>query len=763
MTWKTICAEGLAAGLAVVWALGAAPGSAMNLPKTGQNLCYNAAGSVIPCPGTGQDGELQAGTPWPTPRFTDNLNGTVTDNLTGLVWLKDANCVELQPAAGITWSAALGAANTLRSGRCGLSDASAAGEWRLPNVNELESLIDLSQYYHPLPPGNPFLNVQWGYWTSTTLAAFPGNAEWVAFDNGGARGSVKSNLSYLWPVRGSGVNIARTGETSCWDGSGAVIPCAGTGQDADKRAGVAWPVPRFVDAGIGTVADRLTGLIWMKNADCFGSTASQDAALSEVKTVASGVCGVQDGSRRGDWRLPNRKELRSLLNYSQADGGVWLTSQGFANAYNAYYWSSDSYPNVVDLNWLPAGADPNLGDKWLVRSLGGTVLSSWVDAITPPEIKHLIPVRDKLQPALSWPAPAPIAVGTALGPAQLNASASVPGSFSYTPGTGSLLSAGANQQLSVTFTPNDRDNYGTATRSVSLTVTGGARITLSGLSANYDGTPKAASASTVPPGKPVQITYNGSSSAPRNAGSYAVLASILDPAFPGAASGELVIAPAALSVTALPQSKGFGSLDPILAYQYSGLVPADSAQVFSGALSRARGEAPGSYGITQGTLSAGGNYSISFVAALFTIDPVFSVTPSAGPGGSLVPGAPQSVRLNETASFDVTPAASYRTLAAAGCGGTFAAERFTTAAVSADCSVTAQFGLIGDLNGDSRIDISDAMRALMIAVRAATATAEEGIRGDVGPLSNGQPHQDGRIDIADALLILKKAIGMPVW
>ncbi|GFO69565.1 hypothetical protein GMLC_31440 [Geomonas limicola] len=763
MTWKTICAGRSAAALAVLWALGATPGAALNLPKTGQNLCYNTAGSVIPCTGTGQDGELQAGVAWPAPRFTDNLNGTISDNLTGLIWLKDADCAELQPAAGLTWSAALSSVSTLASGRCGLSDTSAAGEWRMPNVNELESLIDLSQYYHPLPLGHPFLNVQWGYWTSTTLAAFPGNAEWVAFDNGGARGDVKTNLSYLWPVRGNTTSIARTGQTSCWDAGGLAIPCAGTGQDGDKRVGMAWPVPRFVDTGIGTLADRLTGLVWVKNADCFGNTTSQDAALGYVKTVANGVCGVQDGSQRGDWRLPNRKELRSLLNYSQADGGVWFTSQGFVNAYNAYYWSSDSYPNVVDLNWLPTGADPNLGDKWMVRSLGGTVLSSWVTVLTPPEIKHVIPLRDKLKPVLTWPAPAPIAAGTALGPAQLNASSSVPGNFSYAPPSGSILSTGIGQQLSVTFTPSDQDNYSVATKSVPLTVTGGITITLSGLTASYDGTPKSVGTSTVPPGKPVQITYNGSSSAPRNAGSYQVLATGSDPAYPGVASGQLVIAPAPLTVTALPQSKGFGSLDPLLTYQYSGLAPTDSAAVFGGVLSRGGGEAPGSYGITQGSLSAGGNYLISFVGALFTIDPVFNVTPLPGLGGSLVPATVQSVRLNGTASFSVIPATGYRTLTAGGCGGSLAGDRLTTGTVSADCSVTASFGLIGDLNGDGKVELTDAVRALMIAVGAAIPSAEETVRGDVGPLVNGQPHQDGKIDISDALLILKKSVGMPIW
>jgi hypothetical protein len=42
---------------------------------------------------TGDKGDLEAGMPFPTPRFTDYRHGTVTDNLSGLIWLKDASCL----------------------------------------------------------------------------------------------------------------------------------------------------------------------------------------------------------------------------------------------------------------------------------------------------------------------------------------------------------------------------------------------------------------------------------------------------------------------------------------------------------------------------------------------------------------------------------------------------------------------------------------------------------------------------------------------
>ena len=121
-----------------------ATGNAALVPDTGQQSCYDpATGGSTPCAGTGQDGEYQAGVAWPTPRFTKNNDGTVTDNLTGLVWLENADC-----GAYMDWAEALAFANTLfdgsvahNSGDCGLSDSSAVGVWRLPNLRELQSLV----------------------------------------------------------------------------------------------------------------------------------------------------------------------------------------------------------------------------------------------------------------------------------------------------------------------------------------------------------------------------------------------------------------------------------------------------------------------------------------------------------------------------------------------------------------------------------------------------------------------------------------------
>jgi hypothetical protein len=126
-----------------------APGGLVPVTKTGQTTSYAA----------GDDGDLEKGVAWPDPRFTDHGDGTVTDNLTGLIWLKNANCFGRR-----TWNQALSECNNLANGSCGLTDGSSAGDWRLPNVRELQSLVDYSRYDPALPAGHPFSNVQSTYY-----------------------------------------------------------------------------------------------------------------------------------------------------------------------------------------------------------------------------------------------------------------------------------------------------------------------------------------------------------------------------------------------------------------------------------------------------------------------------------------------------------------------------------------------------------------------------------------------------------------------
>jgi quinol monooxygenase YgiN len=311
--------------------------------QTGQTHCWDTNGALIPCTGTGQDAEIQAGAPWPTPRFTDNGDGTVTDHLTGLIWLKDANRF-----GEVTWEQALIIAKNLASGHSGLSDGSQRGQWRLPNINELESLLHLDNASGPaLPAGHPFTNVHAAnYWSSTTVASAPPLGWYVALAVGPPVFDLKINLMRMWPVRGTG-RIAQTGLKQCYDASGHPIPCEGTGQDGELQMGIPFPTPRFTDNGDGTVTDHLTGLIWLKDANSFG-TRSWEQALRDCNSLASGSHGLTDGSTPGMWRLPNVNELRSLVDYNEF-GPTLPKGHPFLNVQPTLYWSSTTVPSAPNL------------------------------------------------------------------------------------------------------------------------------------------------------------------------------------------------------------------------------------------------------------------------------------------------------------------------------------------------------------------------------------------------------------------------------
>lgn len=107
------------------------------------------------------------GVSWPNPRFTDNFDGTVTDNLTGLIWLKDGNCFGTPP-----WTFANDLCHlNLEDGLCGLSDNSEINDWRLPNIKELLSLVIYDSTTPILP--TPFSAPGLVYWSSTSGKSLP--------------------------------------------------------------------------------------------------------------------------------------------------------------------------------------------------------------------------------------------------------------------------------------------------------------------------------------------------------------------------------------------------------------------------------------------------------------------------------------------------------------------------------------------------------------------------------------------------------------
>jgi hypothetical protein len=141
-----------------------------------------------------------------TNHYRDNGNGTVTDNSTGLIWLKNANCF------GPThWEQAQLLAQQLKSGECGLSDHSQAGDWHLPSQSEWHEMMN-SPYYNPAlsntvgtdkwVEGQPFLEVNLdGYWTATPFVLNNDRALIVDMINAAITVRDKTDSYYVWPVR----------------------------------------------------------------------------------------------------------------------------------------------------------------------------------------------------------------------------------------------------------------------------------------------------------------------------------------------------------------------------------------------------------------------------------------------------------------------------------------------------------------------------------------------------------------------------------
>jgi hypothetical protein len=190
-------------------------------------------GTAPPAPVHATSETGSTGVAWPNPRFTINTTadnnsdgdcddegetcaGTVTDNLTGLIWLANANCTDLPgtDANGkANWSTAKTAASGLTGGTCGLPNEFKANDWRLPSVNELQSLAHYG-FYDPAVPntvgtakwttdGQPFSGVQSGYyWAATTYASDTSFAWFVHLEYGDVFTYDEADTFYVWPVRG---------------------------------------------------------------------------------------------------------------------------------------------------------------------------------------------------------------------------------------------------------------------------------------------------------------------------------------------------------------------------------------------------------------------------------------------------------------------------------------------------------------------------------------------------------------------------------
>jgi hypothetical protein len=348
----------------------------VQLPQTGQKSCWNGLEAKISCAGSGQDGELRAGVPWPNPRFTSSDSGaTMTDSLTGLIWLKDTTvaagtCGSLSTAR--TWQGALDYVKCLNTS--GTNGYLLHNDWRLPNVLELESLVNAETTDNvPWLASQGFTLVNDTYlsfWSSTTSAYWsPSSAFILSIHSKDVFETDKYNYNNIWPVRGGTggvIQLRRTGQQGCWNAGGTSVTCSGTGQDGSTQLGVAWPDPRFTDHGNGTVTDNLTGLMWSQNAGTPDPAACRPDILDGLDGYLQwdGISAyyrcLNENAFLGyrDWRMPNRQEFLSLVHYGltyptyEAGSRTWLAAQGFSGV-------EQEYPSSTTLN--SAYYDPQSG------------------------------------------------------------------------------------------------------------------------------------------------------------------------------------------------------------------------------------------------------------------------------------------------------------------------------------------------------------------------------------------------------------------
>ena len=124
-----------------------------------------------------------------------------------------------------------------------------------------------------------------------------------------------------------------TGQTNCYNTSGEPVLCPETGQDGEYANGISWPDPRFTLHN-DIVLDQLTGLFWTRNANLPVFPMNWQESFGFIDKM-----NQENALGYSDWRLPNRRELRSLMSY-QTRLPALPDGHPFCDVFSGWYWSS---------------------------------------------------------------------------------------------------------------------------------------------------------------------------------------------------------------------------------------------------------------------------------------------------------------------------------------------------------------------------------------------------------------------------------------
>ena len=307
-------------------------------------------------------------------------------------------------------------------------------------------------------------------------------------------------ISPASPVYGQSV----TASYECTDGGSGVVVCGPAGSPQIPPTSDTGTLTSSANGSVGTQTFTVTAQ------DLVGNTSQPSSITYTVgkatPTVTwSNPAPIVYGTPLSGTQLNATANIGGGFAYSPASGTVLTAGTQTLSAtftpsdttdYNSVTTSVTLVVNkaIPTITWAtPApitygtqlsaaqlNASANVPGSFVYTPQAGTVLTAGTQTLsvtfTPTDATDYASATATVQltvnkgaPAITWPTPSPITYGTPLSSAQLDASANVPGTFAYTPGFGTVLTAGA-QTLSVTFTPNDGTDYTTATSSVPLLV-----------------------------------------------------------------------------------------------------------------------------------------------------------------------------------------------------------------------------------------------------------------------------------------------------